>query len=55
MILYKEAHALKIEAFIDSIINDKPTSVNKENVLKSLNIAIAASESAEKGKPVFLG
>lgn len=55
MILYKEAHALEIEAFIDSIINDKPTSVNKENALRAFNIAIAASESAKKGKPVFLG
>ena len=55
MFRYKEAYALEIDAFIDSIINDKPISVDEEDALKAFKIAIAAGESAEKGNPVFLG
>ena len=54
MIRYKEAYILEMESFIDSIINDKLITVNEEDALKAFNIAIAASESAEKEIPVFL-
>lgn len=54
MIRYKEAYVLEMESFIDSIINDKLITVNEEDASKAFHIAIAASESAEKGIPIFL-
>jgi myo-inositol 2-dehydrogenase/D-chiro-inositol 1-dehydrogenase/scyllo-inositol 2-dehydrogenase (NAD+) len=54
MIRYKEAYVLEMESFIDSVINDKLITVKEEDVSKAFHIAIAVSESAEKGMPVFL-
>jgi len=54
MIRYKEAYVLEMESFIDSVINGKLITVNEEDASKAFHIAITASESAEKGMPIFL-
>lgn len=49
---YKDAYALEIEMFIDSIINNKDVAVDIYDGLKNVIIGLAAKESLLTRKPV---
>jgi myo-inositol 2-dehydrogenase/D-chiro-inositol 1-dehydrogenase len=49
---YKGAFIAEMEAFIDSILNNKPVAVSGEDGLADMYAALAATKSVKEGRPV---
>ncbi len=52
--IFKESYYREWESFIDSVINDKKVGCGLEDGSRALEIALAATESADSGAPVKL-
>jgi len=51
---YMQSYANEVAAFVDVVVNDKPTPVTIEDGLQSVVIAVAALKSAKEQRPVKL-
>ena len=49
---YQTAFTVELQAFVDAVIQDKPTPVSGKDGLAPVLIALAAQESLNSGKPV---
>lgn len=49
---YMDAYAAEIAAFVDAVINDKPTLVNGHDGRMALMVGLAAQKSYREGRPV---
>jgi len=49
---YQTAFTAELQAFVDAVIEDKPTPVSGKDGLAPVLIALAAQESLNTGKPV---
>ena len=49
---YQTAFATELQAFVDVVLEDKPTPVSGKDGLAPVLIALAAQESLKSGKPV---
>jgi myo-inositol 2-dehydrogenase/D-chiro-inositol 1-dehydrogenase len=49
---YQTAFAAELQAFVDAVLEDKPTPVSGKDGLAPVLIALAAQESLNSGKPV---
>ena len=49
---YQTAFATGLQAFVDAVLEDKPTPISGKDGLAPVLIALAAQESLNSGKPV---
>lgn len=49
---YMDAYAAEIAAFVDAVVNDKPTPVNGNDGRMALLVGLAALKSYQEGRPV---
>ena len=49
---YQTAFTAELQAFVNAVIEDKPTPVSGKDGLAPVLIALAAQESLNSGKPV---
>jgi predicted dehydrogenase len=54
MFRFKEAYEAEMVAFVDSVIGNKPPSVNEEDAVKAFKIALAATKAAGEKRLVAL-
>lgn len=52
MVRFREAYALEMRAFVDCVSKDTPPPIDEQDALKAFKIAVAAGESARRGRPV---
>jgi myo-inositol 2-dehydrogenase/D-chiro-inositol 1-dehydrogenase len=49
---YMDSYAAEIAAFVDAVVNDKPTLVNGHDGRMALLVGLAALTSYQEGRPV---
>ena len=51
---FDDAYRQEVQAFVDALIEGKPTKPDTEDAIESLRVAVAATKSLHKGRPIAI-